>query len=282
MKSILEPFKAARRVGTPLIAIRTPDPAATIAAVRDGFTEHPPPLLQWDVVRGLMGLNPLGQAALSALGSDIAQVSQHPVEALALATRLPDRSILFLHNAHRYMDQPAVSQAIWNLRDLFKATGRILVLLCPHLALPAELVNDIWLLSEELPGTTELTAIVREQYASAQAAADLPELSLDTLSQAVDATIGLSAFPAEQAVALSLSPEGLDLASLWERKRQMIEQTPGLTVWRGGEHFRDIGGVANAKAFLTRLLSAVLRPAPSSSWMRSRRRSLEPPGIRAA
>ena len=153
------------------------------------------------------------------------------------------------------MDQPAVSQAIWNLRDLFKATGRTLVLLCPHLALPSELVNDIWLLSEELPGSTELTAIVREQYASAQAAADLPELSLDTLSQAVDATIGLSAFPAEQAVALSLSPEGLDLASLWERKRQMIEQTPGLTVWRGGEHFRDIGGVENAKRFLTRLLT---------------------------
>lgn len=260
MKSILEPFKAARRVGTPLIAIRTPDPAATITAVKDGFTEHPPPLLQWDVVRGLVGINPVGQAALSALGSDIAQVSQHPVEALALATRLPDRSILFLQNAHRYMDQPAVAQAIWNLRDLFKATGRTLVLLCPHLALPSELVNDIWLLSEELPGSTELTAIVREQYASAQAAADLPELSLDTLSQAVDATIGLSAFPAEQAVALSLSPSGLDLASLWERKRQMIEQTPGLTVWRGGEHFRDIGGVENAKRFLSRLLSGRTPP----------------------
>jgi hypothetical protein len=260
MKSILEPFKAARRVGTPLIAVRTPDPAATIATLRDGFAEPAPAFLQWDVVRGLVGLNSPGQAAAGSLGSDIAQLTQHPVEALALAARLPDRSLLFLHNAHRYVDQAAVSQAIWNLRDLFKATGRTLVLLCPHLALPAELVNDIWLLSEELPGATELTAIVREQYAAAHAAADLPELSLDTLSQAVDATIGLSAFPAEQAVSLSLSPEGLDLTSLWERKRQMIEQTPGLTVWRGGEHFGSIGGVENAKRFLTRLLSGRTPP----------------------
>ncbi len=260
MKSILEPFKAARRVGTPLIAIRTPDAAATITAVTDGLIENPPVILQWDVVRGLIGINPSGQVALSSLGTDIAQLSQHPVEALVLAVRLPDRSILFLHNAHRYMDQAAVAQAIWNLRDSFKATGRTLVLLCPHLSLPAELVDDVCLLEEALPGPTELMAIVREQYAAAQAVADLPELSLDTLSQAVDATIGLSAFPAEQAVALSLSPDGLDINHLWERKRQMIEQTPGLSVWRGGDRFSDIGGVDNAKRFLTRLLSG--RNAP--------------------
>ena len=34
----------------------------------------------------------------------------------------------------------------------------------------------------------------------------------------------------------------------------MIEQTPGLSVWRGGETFADIGGVQNAKTFLTRLV----------------------------
>ena len=89
----------------------------------------------------------------------------------------------------------------------------------------------------------------------AQATNSLPELCEETILHAVDATIGLSAFPAEQAIALSITPNGLDIPSLWERKCQMIEQTPGLSVWRGGETFADIGGVQNAKTFLTRLVN---------------------------
>src|SRR2546422_6001578 len=54
-------------------------------------------------------------------------------------------------------------------------------------------------------------------------------------SQSVDALIGLAAFPAEQVLAMSLSKNGLDLDWLWERKCQAVEQTPGLTIWRGGE-----------------------------------------------
>ena len=129
-------------------------------------------------------------------------VSQHPVEALALAARLPDRSILFLHNAHRYTDQAAVAQAMCNLRDTYKASGRTLVLLCPSLSLPSELVNDVWLIAEQLPGSYELTAIVREQYSSAQAVAELPNLSLDTLSQAVDAAASLYTKPVRDGLAL--------------------------------------------------------------------------------
>ena len=49
--------------------------------------------------------------------------------------------------------------------------------------------------------------------------------------------LGLAAFPAEQVLAMSLSRTGLDLDQLWERKRQVIEQAPGLSVWRGGETF---------------------------------------------
>ena len=46
----------------------------------------------------------------------------------------------------------------------------------------------------------------------------------------------------------------------WERKRQIIEQTPGLSVWRGGETFEDIGGVENVKSFLRAVLRGVDPP----------------------
>ena len=73
-------------------------------------------------------------------------------------------------------------------------------------------------------------------------------------SQSVDALIGLAAFPAEQVLAMSLSKNGLDLDRLWERKCQAVEQTPGLTIWRGGETFDQIGGCENIKRFLTAAL----------------------------
>src|SRR5438128_10525018 len=73
-------------------------------------------------------------------------------------------------------------------------------------------------------------------------------------SQSVDALIGLAAFPAEQVPAMSLSKNGLDLDWLWERKCQAVEQTPGLTIWRGGETFDQIGGCENIKRFLAAVL----------------------------
>ena len=85
-------------------------------------------------------------------------------------------------------------------------------------------------------------------------AAELSEPEEATVSKAVDALVGLAAFPAEQVLAMSLSKSGSDFERLWERKRQAVEQTPGLTIWRGGETFDQIGGCENIKCFLRAVL----------------------------
>jgi hypothetical protein len=46
----------------------------------------------------------------------------------------------------------------------------------------------------------------------------------------------------------------LDTETLWERKRKMVENVKGLSVWGGGETFADIGGVETIKTFLTDLI----------------------------
>lgn len=76
----------------------------------------------------------------------------------------------------------------------------------------------------------------------------------EDVRRAVDAVAGLSAFAAEQAVALSLGPRGLDFMALRERHRQMIENTKGLSVWRGGETFGDVGGLRAFIQFAERFL----------------------------
>ena len=111
-------------------------------------------------------------------------------------------------------------------------------------------------LDEPLPSASHLERIVQEAFH----AANLGEPARLLTDRAVDALIGLAAFPAEQALAISLVKRELDTEDLWERKRQIIEQTPGLSVWRGGESFGDLGGLSNVKSFLLAVLQGVDPP----------------------
>jgi hypothetical protein len=132
----------------------------------------------------------------------------------------------------------------------------LVLLAAPGATLPQELGQDVLILDEPLPSTSHLEQIVRETFN----AANLGEPERPVINKAVDALIGLAAIPAEQALAISLVKRLLDTEDLWERKRQIIEQTPGLSVWRGGETFEDIGGVENVKSFLRAVLRGVDPP----------------------
>jgi hypothetical protein len=119
-----------------------------------------------------------------------------------------------------------------------------------------ELGQDVLVLDEPLPSASHLEKIVRETFH----AANLAEPERAKIDRAVDALIGLAAFPAEQALAISLVKRELDTEDLWERKRQIIEQTPGLSVWRCGQTFDDLGGLSNVKSFLEAVLRGVDPP----------------------
>src|SRR5438105_1061100 len=55
-------------------------------------------------------------------------------------------------NPQRMWEQVDVLQAIWNLRDRFKSSGAMLVLLTtPGAILPSEIRNDVMVLDEPLP-----------------------------------------------------------------------------------------------------------------------------------
>jgi len=258
--SFTKEFKAARRVSTPLVCVRTADPASTVAEILAACLngKEKPPVLTWDVVHGLRGVNDGGAAEANLVlgGGDPAMVSARPSDMLALAEKLGDDAIVFMHAGHRYLSDPVVGQAVWNLRDGYKSRGAMLVILAaPGATLPAELVDDVLVIDEPLPTPEELAEIVRGTFAAA-------ELALDpaTEQKAVDALAGLSAFAAEQSLAMCLTKDGLDAPALWNRKRQVIEQTPGLSVWRGGETFSDLGGVENIKTFLRAVLAGAEPP----------------------
>ena len=270
---LLKKFKIARKVSAPLLFIQTPEPANTISYLcshalqsvgQDGL---PAPQVIWDTVRGITAVadadGNAGEqsfAAVSAMTEEPAKIV-NLTDCLELAQKLPKYSALFIMNAHRWMSGPDVVQAIWNLRDQFKVNKRTLIMLGPSVTLPPEIAYDVLVLDEPLPTPDQLGTIVRQQYDAVKAGAaatgknvSFPALTEESITRAVDATVGLSSFAAEQIIAMSIDrkiPTGIDHAALWERKRRTIEQTPGLSVWNGTEKFSDLKGIDNAINFLT-------------------------------
>ncbi len=272
MSNIVAQIKNARRVSTPLACIRTADPAGTMAAVKnDRYIYHPngkeagfAGILVWDIAKGLEAWDrdgdekkPGEKAIKTVLGKNDQSLTNNLTECLIMLQKAPPGTIVFIQNAHRYMDSPSVTQALWNLRDPFKSDMRMLILLCPTISLPAELQQDVLMIDEPLPLDSELKEIAVKLYKEVDIK-PLPDE--EALEKIVDATLGLAVFPAEQAMAMSLEKDGINVVSLWERKRSVIDSTPGLSVWRGGEKFEDLGGLENIKSFLKAVMAGKNSP----------------------
>lgn len=268
--TMLEQFSAARRAGVPIIAIRCFDPEATIQSVTslykdlDEKDKKVPGLVMWDIIRGYTPRNKRGSDVMLELAktintTNLSDATQNPVEALEVAAKLPERSVLFMLNAQHHLScdkaKPDFIQALWNLRDQFKFDKRSVVLLCSGTQFPPELQNDILVLDEALPDEAKLTDIINDIATGA----DIP-VNEETMAKAIDALRGIAAFPAEQATAMSFTKDGLNIERLWERKRLMINDTPGLSVWKGGQKFDDLGGLSEIKDRFRRIIAGRKSP----------------------
>ncbi|HSC55975.1 MAG TPA: hypothetical protein VLC51_02160 [Nitrospira sp.] len=168
---LITAYQRAIEAGVPLLAITTPDPLMTIdslVGVRPpALQDRPYAVLQWDVCNGvtltaaertrLPGTHktrPLqSQHALTALTPDAGGVAalRNLSHALAKFREVPQDTIIFIHNAHRFLHDTAIVQGIWHLRDLFKAEGQMLILLAPSFKLPVKLIHDVIILDAPCP-----------------------------------------------------------------------------------------------------------------------------------
>jgi len=262
MEDFKDTFKAAKYVSTPIVVVQTSDPSSTLQLIAHELfgPEDKFPMLYWDIVQGFKPCNEIGNSIAQQiqLGGEAYGGVKEPREALtklhslASAKELPRGMIIFFANAHRYMSDADVTQAIFNLRDSFAEENHTIVLLTtPGARLPVELVDHTLVLEEPLPTRPDLRKVVEDIIQDTRSQnSQMPEVPAPQLEQATDALIGLTTFAAQQTTAMSLSLNGLNLQRLWARKVKLIEQTPGLSVWKGGESFADIRGVDNARDYL--------------------------------
>lgn len=257
---LIEQVRHAHDVSTPLVSVSTSDSFVVMSTLAESAFASTA-CARWDLVGGLRAVNTRGTAMLTALQRDGIDVSPEstlsPVMVLSdIAPKMPEGAVLFVLQAHRLMNDPALLQAIANLRDAWKRNHRMLILLGNDVRLPVEIAADVIAFDDALPTRAELDVIVRAQFTNA----GLPVPTDDTITRAVDATQGLAAFTAEQATAMSLTTAGLNLDTLWAHKREAINRTPGLAVYTGAERFSDIGGSGFVKDFLLRTGRGKQRP----------------------
>jgi hypothetical protein len=248
--------------GTGLIAITTLDPGHTTQVLFEGFGAERP-RLRWDSVGGFRAFeDDVSRAALSSLvnvevdpEADPSSIVR-PMDALAAMANLPENAVVIMYGMHRWLSGNDASvhvcvQALWNLRDEFKMNGRMALLLVPDIQLPADLVQDVVILDQPLPSRDEIATIIRE----VSEGNEVPVLDDEKMDLAVGALRGLAYYPVESAVAAELRDTGVNVDGLWDRKRQMINQTPGLSVWVDGKSFDDVGGYDQVKSKLKKYMN---------------------------
>ena len=287
MKPFIDLFIDARAVSTPLVAVHTFDPASTIRNVRKALDQkhaedknypdaNNTPLISWDSIHGLKGIgepNGPGNLALQTM-AQLAQIELAATVELAIALGVleyaAENVITFIHNPQlKWENDSNVIQAIWNLRDGYKANGNMAVLLNDvGDDLPTRLQQDILILEEPLPTVQELSVIVTDTY---KYAAEEPTgkykacktaATPAVIKAATEAGIGLPAFPFEQSVAMSLEKETgkLDIEQLWDRKRNIVSQRQGLTFLQPKEVLADMYGNAGFASFATSFMEGEFAP----------------------
>ena len=262
-------LKHARRVSVPLVSITTADESSTIKTVLKMINGKvaDTPLVGWDVLSGCIPLNAAGKsvAASTGQGDDDLTIG-NPTKLLEMAKCFPPSTIVFVSNADQYLkpqDTPGVLQGISNLRDVYKMDARMLILLsAAKLDFPEALRGHVTCFDDPLPNADQLKVIVEAMdEAATKSSPDRPRLDAATVKKAVDAVIGLAAFPAETAVAMALRSKGIDLDHLLQSKKKIIGGIPGLTVDEGRETFEDVGGLAQVKKLGTMVFSGPQPPA---------------------
>lgn len=221
---LVQEFKSARRVSTPLLQVLTANQPETIRTLI-GAVPKETAVLVWDHVRGLKAVGKPGQQVLAGLNGG--QGSSDPADMLGMVVdETPTNLLLLMVNAHRFVDDPRVSTGIGNLREAFKSNGRTLVMLGPAFTLPLELVSDVVILRDSLPDDRALKA---------KATVILSEVKMEVepaqMQSIVNAGRGLSSFGFEQQFYMSLPAarkDGVNLDSLWSRKMEAVNAVPGL------------------------------------------------------
>jgi hypothetical protein len=265
MSKLTDDFKLCWKKGVPLVLIRSVDHSATIKKIAAVVPEHP--MIMWDSSEGFKALNDSGETVLNTAikhAGTTMTASDPPYEFVKVALFFTKKTLFFMLNVHAHLNggtfnDAALAQALWNLRDKYESASnqRMVIALDAEARLPIEIRQDFVILDDPLPSNDEL-------WAATEKILDTVKIKIPTdehvKSRIVTTLKGLTLYAAKQTLALSTTPNGLDLERLWEQKKRQIEMTKGLMIYEGKETFQDVVGVSFVRQYITQIFNGRDRP----------------------
>jgi len=244
--SFRDEFELLLRARYPVLYVPTLEESrveGSIAAVGEHTSRS---VYTWDFVDGYQG-NP----------TDKGFGRRNPLQALELAEKIPTSApaIFVLRDFYRFLDDIAVARKLRNLSRQLKSQPKNLVILAPHIQIPAELADLITVLEFPLPTLAEIRQILAQLLQGADST-----LASQDIDELVRSCQGLSMERIRRIIARAvathgeLRPEDVDL--VLEEKRQTIQQTQILDFYPTQSRISDIGGLDNLKEWLLRRGSA--------------------------
>lgn len=250
---MLSILKHAFRVGVPLVNVSTPDQQNTILKVARAFNGDKT-IVTWNIVSGFEATAPIPQDIVD-------DGTMGPEAAINAIRRLPDRTIVILENFDLFIESPTIRQGLALLREDGKARNKMVIMLSRFpMRLTGQLIDDVIQLEEEIPDVDELKMIVANLEQARQEAGGENPLGDKDIEHVAQLLRGVSAFAAEQIVAISSSKNGVDFNQIKRLRKQRIEAVRGLTLFEAQENFSSLGGLTGIKEYLRMLFNGRCRP----------------------
>lgn len=242
--------------GYPLLWIQTHEEfrAMTTFAKELSQGDEEYTLFSWDRVDGIK-LRELKNGILKA-GKVGEEGLDDPLLALGWAEseQMPPNSILFLQDYHHYIDKDQITRKVRNLIPLFKATGKVLVIISHSLKLPDEIEKEVTPIQFKLPDVDELRITLKgicEAALKMAKSKNMKDLYPKDDVSILEAALGMTAFEAENAFALSLREKGCFHREVINReKAAIVKKTGMLEVIEAKNTLADVGGLENLKEWL--------------------------------
>ena len=172
---------------------------------------------------------------------------------------VPADSVYVFHGVRRFLEAPGNIQQLRDAAYALRTVGSHIICIGSDCDIPPELEDAMTVVDFPLPDRAGLRDLFRRMVDEQSKVLTDIEIDDAALEMAAENALGLTAFRAESAAALSLiETNKLDLSLIREEKRQALKQAGALEFIPAMETMDDLGGFDAAKAHV-RLRSAYFK-----------------------
>lgn len=181
--------------------------------------------------------------------------------ALNEAMKTPEPTLFVFFDLHHSLGQqgrpaePEILRSILDVAQEFKngPVPHTLIIVAPHVALPADIEKEITVVDLPLPAEEEIAAVL-DEIVTANAASIEVDLSSEDRKRLIQAAQGLTLGEAEnafaRAIAIDKKLDSSDIQLVLDEKRQTIRKSGLLEFIPTTSSLDDVGGLENLKKWL--------------------------------